>query len=293
MAKQNHRVRNDAGFTLLEVTIVLVILGVLIGLLSVGLAAARDSARRIKCSTNLSQIGMGLSNYESTFRMFPRGSGQQGHGPLVSILPYIEQAAIYDSIDFGLDVHGNPIALKTRIDLYRCPSTLAQERKERTDYVLNRGDTLAMLRKDPWFFDEKFFPRAQNFSKGLTGTSLMSETCPRVDGIRKGSMQNLTDRNIVFQADSIQFESECNTALDDIPSHIDNGRFWFGAGTANYFHISPPNSRSCGNGGQIQFSLYTATSMHSGGANTLFADGRVEFVAENVSTDVWQNLGTR
>jgi len=293
MVKQNHRVHNEAGFTLLEVTVVLVIIGLLIGLLLVGIAAARDSARRMKCSTNLSQIGLGLSNYEAAFRMFPRGSGQQGHGPLVSILPYIEQAAIYESIDFGLDVHGNPIAIKTRIDLYRCPSTLAQERNERTDYVLNRGDTLAMLRKDPWFFEERFFPRAEHFSKGLTGTCLMSETCPRVDGIRKGSLQKLIKRNIIFQPDSIQFESECVAASDDLPSHTDNGRFWFGAGTTNYFHIFPPNARSCANGGQIQFSLYTATSMHSGGANTLFADGRVEFVAENISKDVWQKLGTR
>ena len=248
----------------------------------------------MKCGNNLKQIGLGLLNYETAYKVFPRGSGHQGHGPLVCILPYIEQGTLFATVDFNVDMDSNPMAKNARIELFRCPSTLLQDKTGRADYTLNRGNTLAMLRKDPWFFDEKFFPRTSSFSRGSSGTSLFSETCPRVDGVDKGSMLRLNQRNIVSNVDSVRFESECaGSAMNVERGNIDNGCLWYGAGTANYFHIFTPNFRSCANGNLIQDSLYTATSMHSGGVNVLFADGRVEFTSDGVDNQTWRSLGAR
>ena len=286
--------RRHSGFTVLELVTVISILGIVVSLLLVGINVVRESARRTKCTNNLKQIGLGLLNYESAYHVFPRGCAQQTHGPLVCILPYIEQESLFATIDFSTDMDGNLIAKKARVDLFRCPSTLLQELGGRTDYTLNRGNTLAMLRNDPWFFDEKFFPRTSNFSKGSSGTPLFSETCPRVEGVEKGSMLELDRRNILSNDDSKHFETECaGSALNVARSRIDNGRFWYGGGTANYFHIFTPNSRSCSNGNLVQFSLYTATSMHSGGVNILFADGRVVFTSDGVDNLTWQSLGAR
>ncbi|NDD99995.1 DUF1559 domain-containing protein [bacterium] len=38
---------------------------------------------------------------------------------------------------------------------------------------------------------------------------------------------------------------------------------------------------------------HASRSYHSGGVNTCFADGSVKFMRENISLQVWKNLGTR
>src|ERR1700709_1407465 len=89
------------GFTLSELRVVIAILAVLIALLLPAVQAAREAARRIQCTNNLKQIGLGLHNYESIAGALPPSNALAGVNHSVSwtngfsvhcrILPFMEQ----------------------------------------------------------------------------------------------------------------------------------------------------------------------------------------------------------
>lgn len=65
------RLRSRRGFTLIELLVVISIIGVLIGLLLPAVQAARRSARRLQCASNLRQVGLGLAQFSNTKNFLP------------------------------------------------------------------------------------------------------------------------------------------------------------------------------------------------------------------------------
>ena len=106
--------RRQRGFTLIELLVVIAIIAILIALLLPAVQQAREAARRTQCKNHLKQWGLGLHNYHDVFKTFPQGAMAQGplgtapnrvHNNLsfhVMLLPYIDQAPLYNQFNFNL-----------------------------------------------------------------------------------------------------------------------------------------------------------------------------------------------
>lgn len=139
------------AFTLIELLVVIAIIAILIALLLPAVQQAREAARRTQCKNNMKQIGLSLHNYHDVYDRFPstmsavNAAGEIGVGCpgwirshgwswRVAILPYIEQAALYNALDtenhsnghscMGAIPNPSPVrdARNTVMTPYLCPS---------------------------------------------------------------------------------------------------------------------------------------------------------------------------
>ena len=101
--------RTRPAFTLIELLVVLAIIGVLVAILLPAVQQAREAARRTQCLNNLHQLGVGLANYQETYRRLPMSAtidrsvtatgNNASWGVPGRLLPQLEQGNLADGID--------------------------------------------------------------------------------------------------------------------------------------------------------------------------------------------------
>jgi prepilin-type N-terminal cleavage/methylation domain-containing protein/prepilin-type processing-associated H-X9-DG protein len=84
------------GFTLIELLVVIAIIAILIALLVPAVQKVRESASRLTCHNNLKQIALAAHNYDFTHRRLPPGGDTQMTGPLVYLMPHLEQTNYFN-----------------------------------------------------------------------------------------------------------------------------------------------------------------------------------------------------
>jgi len=134
---------------------VIAIIGVLVALLLPAVQAAREAARRAACQNNLRQIGLALHSYHDSHGTFPAGgwitlynlplTKNMNAGWSSAILPWVEQRALYDSLNFSLPYKSvvNETACNTVLAVYLCPSQPRQSPRTRypgDPFESGRGD---------------------------------------------------------------------------------------------------------------------------------------------------------
>jgi len=161
--------RRTNGFTLIELLVVIAIIAVLVAILLPAVQQAREAARRSTCKNNLKQYGIALHNYHDTFNILPPAANlsdattqAKRYNANVSLLPYIEQAALYDTIVAGgtqaaingttnyLPYGGYPWdnnyrPFSQKVPLFLCPSdpdSAQAAELAHTNYAFSRGDSI-------------------------------------------------------------------------------------------------------------------------------------------------------
>ena len=130
-----HRDCTERGaFTLVEVLVAIGVIGLLVALLIPAVQSARESARRLKCSNNLHQLGIALQAYASSFGMLPGAYSGKAFSIHAMLLPGLEQTTLYNSINFSCasvslssrERYPNLTSARTSVDLFLCPSDCAR-----------------------------------------------------------------------------------------------------------------------------------------------------------------------
>jgi len=128
-----------AGFTLVELLVVITIIGILVSLLLPAVQSAREAARRTVCSNNLHQLALAAQQHVEKYGFYPssgwgyRWTGdpdmgvgiKQPGGWAYDLLPFMDQLAVHQ-IGAGLTGAAKKQALKEQrgmvIASFYCPT---------------------------------------------------------------------------------------------------------------------------------------------------------------------------
>jgi prepilin-type N-terminal cleavage/methylation domain-containing protein/prepilin-type processing-associated H-X9-DG protein len=300
------RRRGARGFTLIELLVVIAIIAVLIGLLLPAVQAAREAARRIQCVNNMKQLALGFHNYHDQNNKFITSESWSGDstfnsalprkawGWRVSLLPFIEQAPLYNALNTNMCVWNaqNTTVYDENINAYHCPSDPKVDLRVDT----GAGNNSPLYNGDVYMHYASYAGNAgtwfnENPPGGATGQANVALGAANSNGvIYQGGRIGINDIT----------DGTSNTILlgewpfGKLVNYWNQWHWWVGynPGDATFttaYVLNPRQSVNgeCAGAAGVNTSYVEdgcAGSYHPGGANFAMCDGSVRFIKDTINT---------
>ena len=320
--------KRRSAFTLIELLVVIAIIAILIALLLPAVQQAREAARRSQCKNNLKQVGLALHNYHDTYTRFPHNAvgvasgASDGPSWLVRILPYMDQAAAYNQIEFaGADwtMHyaSTPNVNAVMVDQLRvpglncpsspCPSTRTAATHSNGTRTYQVADYVAINGSYYRGGSTTIQATPNDLASSTYGTTVYNGIIVKSGGSTGASstrIRDITDgttNTLMVSEESNYFFNQSGDKFDYRSSNFRGGAWSAGRTTTPDWTINttsirfPINYRGVALDGMSQpYHKHTIlTSAHTGGVHALLGDGSVRFLSENINFATLTALGDR
>jgi prepilin-type N-terminal cleavage/methylation domain-containing protein/prepilin-type processing-associated H-X9-DG protein len=283
--------RRPAGFTLIELLVVIAIIAVLIALLVPAVQKVREQAARTQCMNNLKQFGLALHNYEGQHHAFPPGrtTVTPENSWSAYILPYIEQNSVAQIYNLSKDWNdpANYPAIRTQLILFNCPSMPQGERLDTTIVAQPACGDYSTVSAIKTFVAINCFgynPKGNADDPCLIG-ALIKDNVTRMTDITDG-----TSNTIMVAEDAGRPDLWIYGGVDTGPlkegGWADPGAPFSIDGSNTDGTVPGPCTMNCSNNSEVY-------SFHIGGANVVFCDGSVRFLADTMDLCTLSALVTR
>lgn len=299
--------RQKSGFTVVELLVVIAIIGLLTALLLPAVQSAREASRRMSCQNRLRQIGLGLHNFESGHKKLPAGrwgcddwgqmavgqicqkpagvESKSGASAFIDILPYVEQAPLFEQIDVmngGLwnrnvdDIRwyqqseAKRKGVMTNVALFRCPS-------DPSDMSSSVYFPLVSATGSYAFCTGTLGADSSEIEVKYRNTGAFIYKLPRKLGQIRDGLSNTFFAGEVRNADTWESSNIWTYAI----SHADSLRT-----TRNALNTTP----GIGIAKDRQNGAFG--SLHASGGSFVYGDGHVEWISDSIEKGIYDSVAT-